>query len=324
MNDLWIASALAAVLSALFVRLLAKGSLSRWAIDQPNERSLHKTPTPRTGGLGLFAAALIAWAAFGHGALSAAVALAGLLLLPSLMDDIAPLSAVTRFAAQAAAALAFLWISGAPVLAWPLLLLAIVWITNLYNFMDGSDGLAGGMAVFGFAGYALLAELAGARDIALVSAIVAAAAAGFLVWNFSPAIIFLGDAGSIPLGFLAAAIGVEGWLRGVWPLSLPPLIFAPFIVDATLTLFSRLLAGENITQAHRTHLYQRLIRSGCGHRNVALGAYALMAALVLMAFLARNLDPVAHLLLALVIGGGMAAAFALIGRGLPAARRKAS
>jgi UDP-N-acetylmuramyl pentapeptide phosphotransferase/UDP-N-acetylglucosamine-1-phosphate transferase len=157
------------------------------------------------------------------------------------------------------------------------LVLAIVWMTNLYNFMDGSDGLAGGMALFGFGAYALGAWLAGDAVMAVASGAIAAAALTFLAFNFPPAKVFMGDAGSIPLGFLAAALGLIGWHAGNWPLWFPMLVFSPFIVDATVTLARRVLRGERFWQAHRTHYYQRLVQLGWGHRNTALAEYALMA-----------------------------------------------
>ncbi len=322
MTELLEASALAALSSAILVWLLAKGWFGRLALDSPNERSLHDRPVPRIGGLGLFAAAALIWAILGGGALQGIVILAGVLLLPCLIDDIFNLPALVRFAAQIAVALLFLAISGAPVILWPLLLLVIVWMANLFNFMDGSDGLAGGMAVFGFAGYTFVAALAGAHDIALVAGIIGGAAAGFLIWNFNPAIVFLGDAGSVPLGFLAATVGIAGWQRDVWPPTVPFLLFAPFIIDATITLFRRLLSRENIVKAHRTHLYQRLIGSGLSHRCVALGAYALMFMLVLLALFSRTLGVSAHLILVAALYAFLATGFLLIGRNLPATERK--
>ena len=118
--------------------------------------------------------------------------------------------------------------------AWQAVLaLATMWVTNLYNFMDGSDGLAGGMALFGFGAYALSAWLAGDAVFVVVAASIAAASAAFLVFNFPPAKVFMGDAGSIPLGFLAAALGILGWRAGHWPLWFPVLVFSPFIIDAS-------------------------------------------------------------------------------------------
>jgi len=156
--------------------------------------------------------------------------------------------------------------------------LAIAWMANLYNFMDGSDGLASGMALSGFFFYGMAAWLAGNTEFALVNFSIAAAAAAFLVFNFHPARIFLGDAGSVPLGFLAAALGLIGWLQRDWPWWFPVLVFSPFIVDASVTLARRLLRRERVWQAHRDHYYQRLVRLGWGHRSTALAEYALMFA----------------------------------------------
>jgi UDP-N-acetylmuramyl pentapeptide phosphotransferase/UDP-N-acetylglucosamine-1-phosphate transferase len=150
-------------------------------------------------------------------------------------------------------------------------------MTNLYNFMDGSDGLAGGMTVSGFACYAMIAFLAGHIELGVASACVASGALAFLLFNFHPARIFMGDSGSIPLGFLAAAFGLVGWQQGIWPISVPLIAFSPFIADATVTLVRRIAAGDIIWKPHRDHYYQRLIRMGHSHRQTALMEYALMA-----------------------------------------------
>jgi UDP-N-acetylmuramyl pentapeptide phosphotransferase/UDP-N-acetylglucosamine-1-phosphate transferase len=155
-------------------------------------------------------------------------------------------------------------------------LLFIVWMINLYNFMDGMDGLAGGMAVFGFGGLALLAPALG--WFAGFQALVAAAVAGFLLWNLPPARIFMGDLGSSLLGFLAA-LGLlhahgEGWL----PIWAGLLLFSPFVYDASFTLVRRLLRGERVWEAHRSHHYQRLVLAGWSPTRVLLAAYLLMAA----------------------------------------------
>ena len=116
-----------------------------------------------------------------------------------------------------------------------------------------------------------------ASALAAVCAGVAAAAAGFLCFNFHPARIFMGDVGSVPLGFTAGALGLVGWRSGAWPLWFPLLVFAPFILDATVTLLRRALRGEKVWQAHRSHYYQRMVQMGLGHRGTALRAYGLMA-----------------------------------------------
>ena len=156
--------------------------------------------------------------------------------------------------------------------------IATAWMINLYNFMDGSDGLAGGMAVIGFGAYAVASYQADFLPLALGSVTIAACAAAFLCFNLHPARTFLGDAGSIPLGFLAAAIGFIGWRDGVWPWWFPLLVFSPFIVDATVTLLRRMLTGERFWAAHRSHYYQRLVQSGWGHRKTANAEFALMLA----------------------------------------------
>ena len=276
------------------VRLLCSDRLARLVIDVPNDRSMHTVPTPRTGGIGLMLATAIVWLAFGDGGLGPVAPLTALLALIFLIDDVRSLPVLPRFAAQFAAAIAFVWATGPyPSLLLVPLVLGIVWSSNLYNFMDGANGLAGGMTVFGFASYAVAASFHGQADIATLAAIIAAAAAGFLVWNFDPARIFLGDAGAIPLGFLAAALGVLGWSQGVWPFWFPVLVFSPFVMDATVTLVRRALRGEALSQAHRSHYYQRLVQMGWSHRQLALAEYALMAAAAASALLLRRGHPVA-------------------------------
>ena len=281
-------------LAAAAVRLLMTDRLARLVLDLPNERSLHDRPIPRTGGIGLMLAAGVSWWAFAAHPLSGAVALAGGLAALFLIDDVRGLAVPLRFGSQLLAAAAFVALSGAhPLWLTPFLIVGIVWSTNLYNFMDGANGLAGGMAVAGFGSYALASHFAGDPDVAVVAVIVAGAAAGFLVWNFDPARIFLGDAGSIPLGFLAAALGIVGWSRGLWPFWWPVLVFSPFVVDACVTLVQRALRGESLTKAHRSHYYQRLVRMGWSHRRLALIHYGLMLAVAATALALRTAPAVA-------------------------------
>lgn len=274
-------------------------------LDHPNARSLHAAPVPRIGGLGLLAGigASLLWSApTGLGTiLLLALGLAAL----SWLDDWRGLPVSPRLAAHLAAAGLFVLGSGLAEgqFVWALLLaLAVVWMTNLYNFMDGADGLAGGMAVFGFAAFAVSAWLAGDMEMARLAAGIAAAAVGFLCFNFPPARLFLGDVGAVPLGFLAAALGLEGWRRGLWPATTPLLAFAPFIVDAGATLLYRLPRGENPVQAHREHYYQRLIRMGWSHRRLALAAYPLMAASAASAVWVAH-SPATQIILMTIWGG---------------------
>lgn len=258
--------------------------------DIPNERSLHVVPVPRVGGIGVIAGVLLAWALV-YEALNWWL-LAPLLLLfaVSLLDDIRGLPVSQRFLAHAVAAAIFVAGAGGggqSTLFTFLAFFSVIWMTNLYNFMDGSDGLAGGMALCGFGVYGVAAYLSGNDVLAMMCFSVAAAALGFLYFNYYPAQIFMGDAGSIPLGFLAAAIGLRGWQDGIWGWWFPLLVFSPFIVDASVTLIKRSLSGTRITEAHREHYYQRAVQLGWSHRKVALFEYALMFVAGIVALLAN-------------------------------------
>jgi len=168
-------------------------------------------------------------------------------------------------------------------------LLFVTWAINLYNFMDGMDGFAGGMAVIGFSTLAWLGRVD--EPFMNVCLIVAAANAGFLIHNFPPAKIFMGDTGSTALGFLVAACSLWGSKSGLFPFWVAILVFSPFIVDATATLLRRLLRGERVWEAHRTHYYQRLVLLGWGHRRTVLAEYGLMLACAGSAVVAVHLPP---------------------------------
>lgn len=257
---------------------LLKSALVHAVLDHPNSRSLHTRPIPRMGGLvlmfGVLAGGFVAQSLQGW-MLMILLFLVGV----SFLDDIRGLPVVLRFLAHfmAAGAAVLYILPGIGFLGTVMAVLAIVWMTNLYNFMDGSDGLAGGMALFGFGFYGLAAWLQGDMLFAGSCWSVAAASLAFLFFNFHPARIFMGDAGSISLGFLSAAFGLLGWRAGYWPLWFPALVFSPFILDASVTLAKRLLGREKVWQAHRKHYYQRMVQMGWGHRRTALVEYALMA-----------------------------------------------
>lgn len=273
---LGVLAAVAFLAAFLGVRLLLS-RLGQLALDVPNERSLHSRPVPRTAGIAVLAGTAVSLA-FGAGTLWLPMLLALSLAAVSFLDDYYGMPVAVRFAAHFAAAGVLVWYVLTPMHPGSLLLLvaAVAWITNVYNFMDGSDGMAGGMAVIGFGTYALAAGLVGHAPLAALCTGIAAAAAAFLAHNFHPAKIFLGDVGSIPLGFLAGGLGVVGWRNDLWPLWFPLLVFGPFIGDATITLLKRLVRGERVWKAHRDHYYQRLVRMGAGHRRTAAVAYALM------------------------------------------------
>lgn len=295
----WTAVALTAlgaacVCAAILLVLLKTGLAWRLATDIPNDRSLHVRPTPRVGGWGLVPVSVVAMLLMAPGLWYPAAA-AAFLALVSQVDDRRGLPARVRFAAHliVVAGLVVLYPAPVPWLMLAVLAFLMLWLVNLYNFMDGADGLAGGMALFGFGGYAV-AALTSHHPLpllALACAPVAGAALGFLLFNFHPARIFLGDAGSISLGFLAGALGYWGWLRGVWPIWFPMLVFAPFITDASITLARRLLRGEKFWQAHREHYYQRMVRSGMGHARTAIAWYVVMAAGIMIAVCLLDRSP---------------------------------
>ena len=286
----WAVLVLPAVAAWAFIAWARRARFAERLADRPNERSLHEVPRPRVGGLGVVLAALPFVAAFGDEPLRIAAGCAALLCAVSLADDVRSLPALPRLAAHfAAAGIAVVAIAGNA--GWPIAVmaaaaLAIAWMTDLYNFMDGADGLAGGMAVIGFGAFALAAGVASPLGIAALA--LASASIGFLAWNFPPARVFLGDAGSIPLGFLAGALGLDGVAAGAWPAWFPAVVFAPFVIDASVTVLRRLFRGERIWRAHRSHYYQRLVLAGWSHRRLALCAYGVMATGVAVAFAAAR------------------------------------
>ena len=317
MTHLFIAPA-AAFFTAFFITGLMLWRRWHWAVDHPNDRSLHSDPTPRSGGLAVMAAVL------GATALAtlltsrmplAALALAVVLAAISLADDRGGLPIRARLGAHLLAAgvfAAYLTDNSAPWWWMTGTVLGITAMTNFFNFMDGANGLAGGMAVAGFGFYGI-AGMTNAPDLATFCMVVAAAAAGFLCFNLGGR-IFMGDGGSVPLGFLAAAIGIEGWTRGVWPLSFGPLVFAPFVVDATVTVLRRAARGERFWLAHREHYYQRLVRSGWSHRRLASAEYTLMLACGTAALAARAGDASVQAIAFATIGALLLGAMVLVDR----------
>ena len=285
------------LLTAWLTRRFSHPGSWLYILDHPNGRSLHSNPTPRSGGVALLAG--IGVTIFGvvwrYGAQSELIWLGvsvAVLTVISYVDDRRPLPVGVRLLAQIITSgmllaggfvlsgvslpgTTWIWL---PWAGYVISMVFIVWMINLYNFMDGMDGFAGGMAVIGFTTFAILGWMHGDAVFACVSLVVGAAAAGFLVFNFPPARIFLGDVGSAPLGLIAAGLTLWGIRDAVFPLWIALLIFSPFIVDASVTLIRRLVIGERIWEAHRSHYYQRLVQVGWGHKKTVLREYALMLA----------------------------------------------
>ena len=330
MTYLAIASALVpAVIAWAAIAILRRSAWTAHLADHPNERSLHTAPTPRVGGLGIIVALLPFAFYLAHGPLAIVLAAALALAAISLADDLRSLPVAVRLTAHAfAAVVAMLAITGSPAqpggwLGWGIAVLAIAWSANLYNFMDGSDGLAGGMAAIGFGAYAIAAWIAGEPALALVSLAIASASLGFLGHNFPPARVFMGDAGAIPLGFLAAALGILGIEAGAWTLAFPLLAFSPFGADATVTLLRRLFNREPVWKAHRSHYYQRLVLGGWSPRRLALTAYALMAAAAASALATRAGGAMLQCGIIFVWAAGYALLFLVIDRTRPRNSRTA-
>jgi UDP-N-acetylmuramyl pentapeptide phosphotransferase/UDP-N-acetylglucosamine-1-phosphate transferase len=306
MPDLGLVSAIA--IAAGLIACLGTGALipalRRAAVlDRPNQRSSHQTPTPRGGGLAPIAAILLAWiASIAAGLVAPSVLLvvvsAMLLAAVSWFDDVGGLSPVTRLFAQAAAVLCGLLVeipAGPVFQGWLPAVLDIVaaallwlWFVNLFNFMDGVDGLAGSEAAAIAIGLFLFASWGIGQNpgIAALSGATALAAIGFLVWNWAPARVFLGDVGSVSLGYLLGFLLLDLAARGRWKLALILPLY--FLADATITLLRRLARGERVWEAHRQHFYQRAVQRGLGHGAVTARVIAANVLLIGCGWAAEN------------------------------------
>ncbi|MEE8495001.1 MAG: glycosyltransferase family 4 protein [Xanthomonadales bacterium] len=259
-------------------------------VDHPGERHSHTVVTPRGGGIGIILALFIAspWLIGSGDETWGKCVLPGLLVLAILgwRDDHASMSARFRFFVQLAVSIYLVacainngWMQGTGSIF--LAVLFLVWMTNLYNFMDGSNGMAGLQAVFGGAVLFYLFDSAGHHSLALASACVAASCAGFLPWNLGNARVFMGDVGSISLGFVFGALLVIGVGNQAFSLPVALIVMLVFIMDSSLTLIGRVLQREQWYNAHKQHLYQRLIARGWTHGRVALFYQAINLVLVL-------------------------------------------
>lgn len=306
------------VISALLARRFCNPDSVIYVLDHPNDRSLHDRPVPRGGGVAVLVALLICGAAvaLAYPIRGLAGIVSGVMIVAaaSLADDRHTVPPLYRLAAHVAAAI-FVVYSGfflekfeLPALSWDwshltgaaFSVLYVVWMINLYNFMDGMDGFAGGMAVIGFGSFSILGAVAGHEAFLAINLVIAAAAAGFLVFNFPPARIFMGDVGSSVLGMLAAVFSLWGVRDGIFPFWVAILVFSPFIVDASVTLIRRLFSGEIIWKPHKSHYYQKLVQAGWGHRKTVLVEYVFMLGCNITALLSMHV-PVAMQVAALVV-----------------------
>jgi len=330
----WLAPVLALTCFGLALALTApvrRFVLRQAVIDHPGSRSSHAEPTPRGGGLAIVAASvaglvLIALVSTGSARLAATMAVVGAAAgVLGWLDDRHDLHAAPRLLVQFVLAAIAVWALG-PVneiaiagwtmhagwLAWPLTLGWLVWLTNLYNFMDGIDGIACVEAAVVCTTLALWFAALGDAQLALAALVVAAAAAGFLVWNWSPAGLFMGDVGSIALGMLIGLLTVAGVNRLGLPWDAAAILLGVFLADATVTLILRLARGERVWQAHRSHYYQRAVRTGASHAGVTLAVLVLDLMLAVLASLSaariapQGLWPASAIILLAAAGGWVA------------------
>ncbi len=267
-------------LTALGVSFLACFAIVRGWIESPvseqSMRSLHEGQVRRGGGFGI-ALAIFVLIPFYRGETNFLLVLAILWIVSSL-DDWIGVPAHWRLLAHlfCCAAVVFAWLPVASVAETVLVILALTWALNLFNFMDGADGIAALMAAVGGGCLAWLSLTSGdvtGAAIGQLGLVVCGASIGFLVLNAPPAKLFMGDGGSTLLGLTLAAISFKGWYAGIWGAWVPLALFVPFWADATFTLVRRLLTGHNPATPHRDNLYQRLALAGLGHR----GLFAWMA-----------------------------------------------
>jgi UDP-N-acetylmuramyl pentapeptide phosphotransferase/UDP-N-acetylglucosamine-1-phosphate transferase len=262
----------------------------RGLLDHPGERQSHTSITPRGGGAGLVLALTVSsvWFIQADGNFWISFALPGTLAISILgwWDDHSSLSARLRILVQFAVSLLFLWFlwrGGWAVSAFELVLAVffLVWMTNLYNFMDGSNGMAGLQGVFAGLVLATLFGLASENVSSMAAALLAASCVGFLPWNMGRARVFMGDSGSLALGFAIAALLVYGVAIQSFGAAVALMIMMVFLVDSSLTLAMRVIKGEQWYNAHKQHLYQQLIAHGWAHGQVVLFYQAINLVLVL-------------------------------------------
>ena len=286
-------------------------------MDVPNIRSSHSQPTPRGGGVAIFFSFYLvlffALLFFERGPFDLkwvrGLVLGGMVVsLGGFLDDVKELSPFFRLLAQVVAGL-ILILSGLSFKTieipfwkemalgdWGILftLIWVVWIVNLYNFMDGIDGLAAGVGMIAAFFFSFVVGKTGDDLISLSGMILAGASAGFLIHNFPPAKIFLGDIGSSLIGFLFAGLALIGNnnLKEPLPIWIPILLLGSFIFDTGVTLLRRMLKREKWFSAHRSHFYQRLINLHFTHRQVSLIEYGLAILLGFSSLIYMEADPI--------------------------------
>lgn len=308
------------VLTLLLTPVIGRASVRLGLVDAPGERKVHTQSVPRLGGLAVCLASGAALALVGVMrpgtidtpnwlAMRPFVVAGGLIFLVGLVDDVRGLAAGPKLLLELAAAatimssgllieritlLGYTWPLG--WLAWPVTAAWLVGLTNAFNLIDGVDGLAAGVAVLAGAACGAILVVRGHAPEAMLLAVVVGGALGFLVFNFAPASIFLGDSGSLVFGFLLASTAITGWQKGATALAagVPLMIFALPIADSALALGRRSLARPSdgrsiratlrqIAQPDREHIHHRLLAMGWSVRRTVLVLYGITAILSVLA-----------------------------------------
>jgi len=270
-----------ALVSLAATGLILRQLKIRGIVDNPNERSSHDTPTPRGGGLAVIVVLLTAWVL----SLGDDIAAYQWLIVATIfigfvswLDDLRGLSPALRLISQFIVVVMVFWLMPSSALYFHglvpfwldnlIAMLLWVWFINLFNFMDGIDGISAVESTSIGLGVFLLMIIGSAEMVhGFLGLSIAAAALGFLWWNWQPAKIFLGDVGSVPLGFLIGWLLLEILASPVWPTALILPLY--YLADTTITLLRRALKGEKVWQAHRSHYYQQSIQRGLSHAKVA-------------------------------------------------------
>ena len=294
------------VLSYAGVELFRRWSLRRNLLDVPNERSSHTIPTPRGGGLIIVLISLSAYLIYSFsvsGSFSKSYVFGAILIAAvSWLDDLVSISVVWRFLIHFIAAGIFISEAGyfsslyipffqfeeTGIFGVILTLVWIVWLTNAYNFMDGIDGIAGVQAVSAGIGWLLIGKILGFESTAFYGGVLAAASLGFLIHNWHPAKIFMGDVGSAFLGYSFAVLPLLAKNESGQAFDLQPILLIVgillvwlFVFDTLWTFANRLLRKEKVWQAHRSHIYQKMVINGLSHQFVTL-FYGVISALTVL------------------------------------------
>jgi len=277
------------LVSAFFTNLIRHLSIKYKFYDIPNDRSSHDARIPKGGGIPIIvivflSIAILLFLEKIDFYISISLLL-GIIIISatSLIDDFKSLSVTFRAIAYTfGAALSFYLIDGLATItignndfnlkyfSYPLCVLFIFWMTNLYNFMDGTDGFAAVQTICVSLFCGILAYISSEISYAIILLCIAASTIGFLFWNWSPAKIFMGDVGSCSLGFVFGLLSIHTEKNGLISISIWLILLAPFIVDTSLTLIKRIITGEKWYKAHNTHAYQRFYQSGFSHGQLAI------------------------------------------------------